>query len=373
MGRINIILGAGLAGLTAGIKTGYQIYEASDVPGGLCRSYEKDGYRFERGGGHWIFGQGKAIDFIKDFVKLNKYHRKCGVYYNTILEHPIQEGLIREENSEHGTIKYWLRRKFGIEQCNIFFYPFNEKYTCGLYDKCVQDDPNKSPVKGKGYNETFYYPENATSDLIDKMALRCNIKYKHRASGIDLKKKIITFKNGKSAKYDKIISTIPLKDMMALCGIDTPDLLYTSVAVTNIGAELGWKNHDKHWLYVPMKSVPFFRLGFYSNVDRSFTSVKDGVSMCAETAFIGEKPSTYSRHKIANILTAWDMIGEVDTIDECIVKHAYTWMLPGHKREGYIDYLKEHGIVSIGRYGKWKFQGMVDTIMDGLCIEQKLK
>ena len=66
-----LILGAGFTGLAAGYATGWPVVEASDVPGGLGASYymlpgapardplppdDGEAYRFEVGGGHWIFG-----------------------------------------------------------------------------------------------------------------------------------------------------------------------------------------------------------------------------------------------------------------------------------------------------------------------------
>jgi hypothetical protein len=45
-----------LRGAAAGLKTRWTIYEANDVPGGICRSYYTNGFHFENGGGHWVFG-----------------------------------------------------------------------------------------------------------------------------------------------------------------------------------------------------------------------------------------------------------------------------------------------------------------------------
>ena len=67
----SIILGAGMTGLSAGFASGLPIYEAAEAPGGICSSYyvrprekerlfevpaDAEAYRFEIGGGHWIFG-----------------------------------------------------------------------------------------------------------------------------------------------------------------------------------------------------------------------------------------------------------------------------------------------------------------------------
>ena len=55
-----IIIGAGFAGLAAGIYArlnGYntQIFEMHDLPGGLCTSWKRKGYTFD-GCIHWLVG-----------------------------------------------------------------------------------------------------------------------------------------------------------------------------------------------------------------------------------------------------------------------------------------------------------------------------
>ncbi|GHV15846.1 hypothetical protein FACS189493_0430 [Spirochaetia bacterium] len=74
MGSI-LIVGAGIAGLTAGIyarKSGFDvtIYESHTIPGGNCTSWRRKGYRFE-GGMHWLNGSGAGIP-------LNRVWREVG-------------------------------------------------------------------------------------------------------------------------------------------------------------------------------------------------------------------------------------------------------------------------------------------------------
>ena len=60
-----------MTGLAAGLVSGLPVYEAEETSGGICSSYyvqpgsrerlhtqptDGEAYRFEIGGGHWIFG-----------------------------------------------------------------------------------------------------------------------------------------------------------------------------------------------------------------------------------------------------------------------------------------------------------------------------
>ena len=62
-----LIIGAGIAGLSAGIfaqKHGFQsnIFEMHDLPGGLCTAWERKGYTFD-GCIHYLFGSGVGQPF----------------------------------------------------------------------------------------------------------------------------------------------------------------------------------------------------------------------------------------------------------------------------------------------------------------------
>ena len=168
-----IILGGGVTGLAAGVASGAVVYEASANPGGICSSYyirpgttqrlheaPKDGeaYRFEIGGGHWIFGGDPAVvRFIKDLTPTESYSRKSSVYLpqeKLYTPFPIQNHLrllgkeraeqaLEEMTSpigEQATMKDWLRRNFGKTLFDLFFSGFNNLYTAGLYSKISPQD-----------------------------------------------------------------------------------------------------------------------------------------------------------------------------------------------------------------------------------------
>jgi len=58
-------------------------------------------------------------------------------------------------------------------------------------------------------------------------------------------------------------------------------------------------------------------------------------------------------------------------VDPVWVEAAYTWAWPDSKwKEKAIALLKEHNIYQIGRYGRWKFQGIAESIREGLSIKR---
>jgi protoporphyrinogen oxidase len=423
-----LILGAGITGLSIGINTGGEIFEANEIPGGICASYyvapngekfysrdDEERYRFEIGGGHWIFGADNYIlNFINSLSPVKRYERKSAVYFpdwDLYVPYPLQNHLsylpkdIAKKSLDEimcsnytktvNNLKNWLELYFGKTLCKIFFFPFHELYTAGLYTEIAPQDQFKSPVDRKliakgasedvppvGYNATFVYPEKGLDVLIRNMTTKCKINYNKKVVKIDIDKKEILFEDGSGIKYKKIISTLPLNEMVEIAKVkfDSSPNPYTSVLVINIGAKKGPKCPDYHWLYIPKSKAGFHRVGFYSNVDTSFLPISsrkdnDKVSIYVEKSYLGGKrPIDKEIKKLCNNvikeLKDWGFIQDTEVVDPIWIKIAYTWSYPNSKwREKVINVLKKNGIYQIGRYGKWEFQGIAKSIKDGLNFQ----
>lgn len=382
-----IVLGAGFTGLAAGIQTGATVYEAAESPGGLGTTYEKDDYKFEIGGGHWLFGGDPAIKgFIKSHCEVKTYTRKSSVFFpnsEVFYSYPLQAAeqfqhmMETETGGEYGlpdvTMKDRFRRQFGESLCEKFFFPFNNLYTAGLYDKVAPQDEYKSPKAGQGYNVSFMYPVHGLGILARKMAARCQTRFKKRVTVIDMAAQAVGFLDGSTEQYDRLISTIPLNQLLKLA-IDFPRTAkpdpHVSVLVLNIGAVKGKKCPNDHWVYVPNSKSGFHRVGFYSNVDETqFTprGTKDRVSLYVERSFNGGAISVdFYIKEVINELRDWGWIDLVEVTDPTFVDVAYTYRWPNSTwREDSLETLKQNNIWSIGRFGAWKFQGIMESLKEG--------
>ena len=286
----------------------------------------------------------------------------------------------------------WLQANFGPTLCELFFEPFHELYTAGLYKKIAPQDVYKTPVDPSmvvqgafddvspvGYNVTFVYPVEGLNAQAQRMAQRCKIAYGKRVVRIEVQAKEIHFEDGSSQKYDELISTLPLNCVMEMAGLDVgerPDPV-TSVLVINIGAVKGPSCPEEHWLYIPKSQSGFHRVGFYSNVDSAFLPASsrdsgDRVSIYVEKAYRdGQKPSEQEVstlcEAIVRELQDWGWIKEAEVVDPTWIDVAYTWSWPGSKwREEALRILEEHDIYQVGRFARWMFQGIADSIRDGL-------
>ena len=160
---------------------------------------------------------------------------------------------------------------------------------------------------------------------------------------------------------------------LALPGAPAP---HTSVLVLNIGARRGPRYPADHWLYIPRSASGFHRVGFYSNVAEHFVPAAQrgrGTAAClyVERSFAGgDRPpddavASYSA-AVVRELQDWGFIAEVDVVDPTWVDVAYTWNHPGSTwmRDASAA-LAGHGIRLAGRYARWSFQGIADSLRDG--------
>lgn len=425
-----VVLGGGMTGLGVGLASRDTIiYEATERPGGICSSYylrpdstarltknPRDGnaYRFEIGGGHWIFGGDPIVHrLLRNLVDVKQYQRRSGCYIpslETYVPYPIQNNLrclpddiasdalsdMIEANLGDGptrTMAQWLESNFGKTLCDLFFHPFHELYTAGLWRDIAPQDPYKSPVNIRhattgalkeppsvGYNVQFVYPENGLDSLARAMASRANIQYGMRAVNIDANRREVYFENGKAVKYNTLISTLPLNKMVKMLDVDVEGKAYPSpsVLVINIGATKGDECPNHHWLYIPESQSGFHRVGFYSHVDDDFIpadrSSKDAVSIYVEMAFRqDDRPDIQSERMdrivedVISELQDWGWIDEVEVADPTMIEVAYTWSWPDSSwREESLRKLQEAGIYQVGRYARWVFQGIAESIADGL-------
>jgi protoporphyrinogen oxidase len=426
------VLGAGVTGLAAGVAAGAVVYEAADSPGGICSSYyvrpgdrarlteqPRDGevYRFELGGGHWIFGGNPIVlRYIGGLTPLRSYTRRSSVYFparDLHVPYPLQNHLrvLGEAVASRAlpemaqpfrtvrTMEEWLLQSFGPTLCALFFTPFHRLYTAGLFDRISPQDAYKSPVDlglairgalsetpAVGYNAGFAYPEGGLDTLTRRMAAACPVQYGKRVVRLDLGERVIAFADGSTERYDRLLSTLPLDQTIVMAGLQLgvePDP-HTSVLVLNIGARRGPRCPDVHWLYLAETVAGFHRVGFYDNVDteflpRSTRARHDRASLYVERAYPGgEKPDPGAiadyGEAVVRELQAWGFIDAVEVLDPTWIDVAYTWSWPGSTWTRVATRaLEAHGVYPVGRYGRWVFQGIAESIHEGLAAGTALR
>src|SRR5579884_3779541 len=151
-----VVIGAGPAGLTAAYKLGQQgqtctVFEADDVVGGISRTVERDGWRFDIGG-HRFFTKVSEVEAFwheilpdEDFLMRPRMSR---IYYNNkFFDYPLKAGnalgnlgvvealrcvlsylwaRIRPPKDQ-SNFEGWVAARFGWRLYRIFFKTYTEK------------------------------------------------------------------------------------------------------------------------------------------------------------------------------------------------------------------------------------------------------
>ena len=423
-----VILGAGLAGLSAAyhLQGNCVVYEQSTAPGGLARSFARDKFIFDCSGHLLHFKTEYAQNLIKQLMpeQLIPHNRNAWILsHNVYTQYPFQantfglpSGIIKKcilgmlkirlsKSKKHSlNLKDWMVENFGTGITKYFMYPYNQKFWTIAPENLIFDWTKdyvplvdvKEVVSGAftlktkalGYNSCFWYPKTGG---IEKIAQAFagqiqNIKFTHKVSGIDINKKKIYFENEKSTNFTQLISSIPMIELKKIIINDLParvkeafsKLKYISVFNLNLG--INRKNiSDKHWIYFPEDKFCFFRVGFPSNFSDA-VAPQGQSSLYAEISYSKFKPLNKKQavkkicHDLvkSEILKIEDQILSVQVND---IKYAYViYDFNYHQSLKVInEFLLNQSIYPAGRFGRWKYMSMEDTIVDGKYISDYVK
>jgi protoporphyrinogen oxidase len=422
-----VIIGGGLAGLSAGHHLAEYdpiVFEKEHAVGGLCRSFTQDGFTFDCTG-HLIHLKNQ---YTKDLVArilpdaFNSHERLAAIYSkSTVTPYPFQantyglppevvkdcvvgfvESMHAEQNGGPKNFHDWVLKTFGGGIAKHFMLPYNEKFwkqdLRGITSDWVSwsiPKPSLEEVvngalgltnKGMGYNPRFIYPRNGGIDCLPQ-ALAAPIKQVHTDSlveSIDPKKKLVRLAGGRVEPYDVLISTLPIPLAYYLLK-DTPDemkynaqqLEAISVLNINIGVDRP-QISNQHWLYFPEDQFIFSRIGFPMNF--SSNVAPEGTS----SIYI---EITHRQNEMPGIEEAFERsildlqkCGILRTDDRILTRHVldikFAYVVFDEHRQRHlqnlVDYLESRDIFTAGRYGRWDYFSMEDSILSGKAAADRI-
>ncbi len=422
-----VVIGSGLAGLSAGFHLQEfepRIFEKEEVIGGICRSFEQDGFTFDVTG-HLIHLKDPYTKELIDRIlpdTLARLERKAAIYSkSTLTPYPFQantHGLppetVREcligfiesldgNSTQPSNFHEWTLKTFGAGIAKHFMLPYNEKFwktdlreiTSDWVSWAIPKPSLEEVVNGAlgvtnermGYNPSFSYPKNGGIDCLPNalaaslgpVQTGCELK------SIDAKKKVAHFADGHEEPYDYLLTTIPLPKVYELLG-ESPDdlreaargLRAVSVLDINIGVDRPHVS-DKHWIYFPEDEFIFSRVGFPTNFSSSVAPEGTSSMYIEITHLPGRTPHLEGACEQAlddlrrcGILRQGDAVLTRQTID---IPFAY--VIFDRHRQCHLDklsgYLESMDIFPAGRYGKWDYYSMEDSILSGRDVASNVR
>jgi protoporphyrinogen oxidase len=409
------ILGGGLAGLSTAyfMKDRCVVLEENSELGGLCRSFEKDGFVYDIGG-HILFSKNKKIllemvSWLRNNVH-RKYRRNQIWYKDRFVKYPFENGLysldkkeifdcligyLINENKEPKNLKEWCKYTFGNGIAEKYLLPYNEKiWKHDLEDMSthwverIPKPPMKDIIKSaigirtEGYRHQlyFYYPKKGgiNSFICSLVGKIKKIEKGFKVIGIKKKNNKWIVSNGsKTVECDRIISTIPIFDLIG-CLDSIPGevkralgkLIYNSLILVMIGVKSEVLN-NKTAIYIPDPEILPHRVCYMKYF--SSTNAPQGCSHLIAEITVKSNDALLKMNdnalveKVSSQLK--DICGfsktEIISTDVRKIRYAYVIYDRDYLKNTRIvfSYLNSLGIHCTGRFGTFQYINM-DT-----CVE----
>ena len=421
-----VIIGGGLAGLSAGHHLAEYdpvVFEKEGAIGGLCRSFTQDGFTFDCTG-HLIHLKNA---YTKELVArllpdaFNSHERLAAIYSkSTTTPYPFQAntyglppevirdcvvGFVESMHHRNGGPKNfhdWVLQTFGSGIAKHFMLPYNEKFWKQDLSTITSDwvswsipKPTLDEVvngalgltnKGMGYNPKFIYPKSGGIDCLPQ-ALARSIKNVHAGEtvqSIDAKKKYVRLASGREEPYDFLVSTLPLPILYRMLN-DTPDSLVAdaqrlhAISVLNINIGIDRPNiNDQHWVYFPENQFIFSRIGFPMNFSKSVAP--EGTSSMYIEITHQPKERLHVDEMFERAIVDLEKCGILKKGDRVLTRHVldihFAYVVFDEHRQAHlqnlIDYLESRSIFTAGRYGRWDYFSMEDSILSGKNAAERI-
>ncbi len=408
------ILGSGMAGFGAanvlssnGIKA--RLYEKRMRPGGLTTSFGS--------GDGFIFDEGVHISFTKNERVKNLFAQSTGqrfetgnVYCNNYwhghwIKHPAQVNLnglptdlvvncIQDfvearqvQNPRIENYHDWLLAAYGKTFAETFPMVYTRKYHTTdavnmstdwlgprLYrpslEEVLRGALEHEPLDVFYVNE-FRYPtqggfESFISGFYDKAEVLCD----HEIAAIDMKEKRLTFLNGSTSTFFKLISSLPLPVVIPLIAGVPADvreaaakLACTQVVVVNIGLNRVI-DVKQQWSYFYDEDIPFARISYRGNLSQG--SVPLGCDALQAEIYFSEKyrpfagqPGDLIESTIDALIKCGIVVSRKEIVHQSAIFLPFGNVIFDLDRKQAVDivhgYLKDIGIETCGRFGQWGY------------------
>jgi protoporphyrinogen oxidase len=392
------------------------LFEREPHLGGLAVTREKSGYYFDRTG-HWLHLRDPGMkDLVAQVLpgQMVQVDRKARIFsHGATTLYPFQANLyglppdvVKEcllgvieaklktaGGTEPKNFEDYCLRHFGAGISKHFMIPYNQRLwgvspaeiTAAWCSRFVPLPNLEQVVAGAvganagalGYNATFSYPKQggiqtfaaALAGKLDPGRVRTSVSL----DSVDyLKRQVVV--GGETMSYAALVSTLPLPELLKrMPGLPkaieehASRLRCTTLRYLDLATRSA-PTADWHWMYVPEKRFPFYRVGIFSNAMESMAP-RSGGSFYVELADRGPVSETAIRESAQGLAEMGAIRSSDDVLfaDAREIDYAYV-VFDDHyyaATSAIFAFLESHGIYSRGRYGSWTYNSMEDSLLAG--------
>lgn len=392
------------------------ILEKDEVPGGICRTYKKNGIEYDVGP-HIIFSKNKEIlDLMNNLLgENNEKHRRSNrvLYKKRFVQYPFENDLsqLPQEDIdycvntfvhnpfEHYTATNMLQfflKTFGEGITNTYLRPYNEKiwkFDPAFMDTQMVERIPKPPqdailrsARGEtidGYLHQLYftYPKHGGTESLIKAFIRKlgpKVKIHTNATVLKVEKTTDGYQVNTSIgafETHKLVSTMPLNEFCHLYQdaqkpqtiLDAAhNLRYNSIAICIINVKKDYAG-DNYAFTVADKNVKFHRVSKLDFMGPGY-HIDGTTTYMAEITYrkndLNDKAS--DKQLIHSVIAGLKTIGFIDSPQDVnfseIKRFEYAYVIYDLDHRKNVNtlkhYFKDQGIWLNGRFGSFEYLNM---------------
>jgi protoporphyrinogen oxidase len=410
-----LIVGAGVTGLATAAALSdrgdedYLVVEADSEIGGWCKTVKKEGFVWDYSGHFFHFRHPEIELWLRDRMpgqRVRSVERKSYIAYKgRFVDYPFQKNIHqlpqdefidclhdvylarssdvkRDAAAPAENFKEMLGARYGRSICDKFLFPYNEKlYACDLatldvdamgrffpYADLTDIVRNMKRPDNAGYNLHFTYPEGGAIEYVRAIASAVHpgaIALSEGLVAVDLRAKVARTTR-REIRFDRLVSSAPFNRFATMCGLehDPSTWAWSKVLIYNFGFD-GKGQSDVHWAYYPARETMFYRVGWYDNIfdtDRMSLYVEVGFPRDAQVDAHAVRSRVLADLTHEGIVTHQRLVAEHSVVLDPAYVHITKQSLAEQSRMAGL--LKEHGVWSLGRYGRWTYCAIEDNIVE---------
>ena len=362
-----LILGGGLTGLSAGYvltRAGLKakVFESDSTVGGLSKTIEQNGFRFDLGGHRFFTKNIKTNAFVKDLMdgELLSVHRTSKIYMrNRFFDYPLKplnaifglgipttvqimtdyglekvQGLIKER--KHVSLEDWVVSNFGRTMFDIYFREYSEK-VWGIECSKISAEWVAQRIRGLSLSKAvknaffkftgkdiptladrFVYPELGIGRISERLKEEIE---KDNAVFTDTKVERIDHSKGRVDSIvvrnhrhtdvihgEEFISSLPMTKLVSMLHPLPP------AEVSEAASKLKFRDlvivalmidrrrvTDQTWIYIPEQKIPFGRIHEPTNWSEKMAPEGKTVIVMEFFSFRGDEIWTETDERLVHI------------------------------------------------------------------------
>lgn len=422
------ILGGGISGLSLAslLRRPAEVLEADARPGGLTRTFGRNGFLSDVGG-HIMFSKDREVldlmvRTLGDNVAQRRRNNKV-LYEGTYVKYPFENGLgalpkevaydcllhfLKNDAKPppHANFEEWMYYSFGKAITERYLLPYNRKIwkmppsEMGIeWVERVPRPPLEDVVKSamgietEGYTHQlhFFYPKTGGIESLAK-AFAAQVRARQKLV-TDYRVEKVRRRDGKwlvndERAYDTLVSTLPIQTLL-LALDDVPprvadaadELRYNSLRVVMLGIARREGLDEMTAIYVPDPSVTFHRVCFNCAFSPEMAPSGHASISCEITTNPGDGVYELSDEELCErVHRELVRVGVLRPDDQVVERvcqrefYAYVVYDLGYaeRTRTVVDWLRERGIHAAGRFAEHVYVNMDACVRRALDLAKQL-